>query len=71
MSKDTDRGTVGERDWPTGHPAASDYRGESYTPPDPPFAVDWPKGHPCRDGANVEKNWRHEPTAPEPTEQGE
>jgi hypothetical protein len=35
-----------ERDWPHGHPKAGDYKGEKYTPPDPPFARDWPKDHP-------------------------
>lgn len=71
MSKDTDRGKVAERDWPTGHPSASDYQGERYTPPEPPFGFDWPEGHPCRLGANVPPNWRGEELAPEPPGQGE
>lgn len=52
MAKDTDRGTEGERDWPKGHPAASDYNGEPYSAPPPPFAEDWPVGHPARLGKN-------------------
>jgi len=64
MSKDTDRGNKGERDWPTGHPAAPDYKGEAFTPPPPPFASDWPEGHPARGGANVPKSWDDSRTAP-------
>lgn len=35
-----------ERDYPVGHPAASDYKGEHYTPPPPPLGRDYPVGHP-------------------------
>lgn len=35
-----------ERDYPVGHPAASDYNGEPYTPPPPPLGRDYPVGHP-------------------------
>ena len=35
-----------ERDYPIGHPAASDYNGEPYNPPPPPLARDYPPGHP-------------------------
>lgn len=42
-----------ERDFPVGHPAASDYKGEPYTPPSAPFGEDFPRGHPARGGANV------------------
>lgn len=48
MAKDTDSGFKGERDWPKGHPASTDYYGQAYTPPPPPFATDWPVGHPAR-----------------------
>lgn len=41
-----------ERDYPLGHPAASDYKGEPYTPPIAPHAEDYPHGHPARGGAN-------------------
>lgn len=42
-----------ERDYPVGHPAASDYKGEAYHPNRAPFEEDYPKGHPARDGKNV------------------
>jgi len=42
-----------ERDYPVGHPAASDYRGEPYTPPRAPFSEDFAPGHPARDGKNI------------------
>lgn len=43
-----------ERDYPIGHPAASDYKGEKYTPPRAPFAEDFPPDHPARLGKNVQ-----------------
>jgi hypothetical protein len=58
MTRDTDRGNQGERDWPSGHPSAEDYRGEAYTPPPPPFAQDWPEGHPAHLGRNTETQER-------------
>ena len=42
-----------ERDFPVGHPAASDYKGEKYTPPKAPFSEDFNEGHPARDGKNT------------------
>ncbi len=46
---------MSERDYPKGHPAASDYAGEPYIPPRAPFTEDWPVGHPARGGKNVDK----------------
>jgi hypothetical protein len=43
----------GERDFPVGHPAASDFDPSTYTPPENKYYVDFPKGHPARGGANV------------------
>lgn len=42
-----------ERDYPVGHPAASDYSGEPYTPPDAPWSSDFPANHPARGGKNT------------------
>lgn len=42
-----------ERDFPVGHPAASDYSGERYTPPRAPHAEDFPPDHPARNGKNI------------------
>lgn len=42
-----------ERDYPEGHPAASDYSGEQYTPPRAPHSEDFPPDHPARGGKNV------------------
>ncbi len=42
-----------ERDFPVGHPAASDYKGEPYFPQTAPFGQDFPKGHRARGGANI------------------
>lgn len=42
-----------ERDYPIGHPAASDYNGEEYNPPRAPFAEDYPETHPAFQGANI------------------
>lgn len=42
-----------ERDFPIGHPAASDYNGEPYNPPRAPYGEDFPEGHPARGGANI------------------
>lgn len=36
----------GERDYPVGDPRASDYAGQHYTPPAPPYSRDYPEGHP-------------------------
>jgi len=45
-----------ERDFPVGHPAASDYSGQPYFPNLAPFGEDFPKGHPARGGLNVDAN---------------
>ena len=42
-----------ERDYPLGHPAASDYKGEKYIPPRAPFAEDFGPDHPARLGRNI------------------
>jgi hypothetical protein len=42
-----------ERDFPVGHPAASDYKGQPYHPNRAPFEEDFPVGHPARGGRNV------------------
>lgn len=42
-----------ERDYPVGHPAASDYKGERYVPPRAPFSEDFAPGHPARGGKNI------------------
>jgi len=42
-----------ERDYPVGHPAASDYHGEAYTPPRAPFAEDFPPDSSARGGKNT------------------
>lgn len=42
-----------ERDFPVGHPAASDYNGELYTPPLAPYSEDFSEGHPAREGKNI------------------
>lgn len=44
---------MAERDYPVGHPAAGDYKGEHYTPPRAPFSEDFPPGHPARAGKNI------------------
>jgi hypothetical protein len=41
-----------ERDFPVGHPAAGDYAGEAYNPPQAPHSEDFPEGHPARGGKN-------------------
>src|SRR5216683_3835128 len=43
----------GERDFPMGHPAASDYKGEAYTPPRAPWEHDYAADNPARAGANT------------------
>jgi len=43
----------GERDYPIGHPAASDYNGEPYAPLMTLGAEDFPPGDPARGGGNV------------------
>jgi hypothetical protein len=42
-----------ERDYPVGHPSASDYKGEHYVPPRAPFSEDFPPDHPARAGKNI------------------
>lgn len=42
-----------ERDYPVGHPAASDYAGEEYIPPRAPWSEDFAPDHPARGGANT------------------
>lgn len=44
---------MSERDYPVGHPAASDYHGEEYTPPRAPFTEDFAPGSPARGGKNA------------------
>jgi hypothetical protein len=41
-----------ERDFPIGHPAAADYKGEVYIPLRAPHLEDYPKGSPARGGHN-------------------
>ena len=50
----------GERDYPLGDPRASDYAGEKYTPPSPPYARDYPVGHPSAADSvhNIEQSER-------------
>ena len=42
-----------ERDFPKGHPAASDYAGEEYVPPRAPWAEDFAPNAPARGGKNT------------------
>jgi hypothetical protein len=42
-----------ERDFPEGHPAASDYTGQAWTNPAAVHDHDFPVGHPARNGGNV------------------
>jgi hypothetical protein len=42
-----------ERDFPKGHPAAVDYKGEKYSGPRAPWQDDFAEGHPARGGANT------------------
>ena len=44
---------MSERDYPKGHPAASDYAGEHWVPPIAPHSEDYPVGHPARGGRNT------------------
>ena len=44
---------MAERDYPVGHPAASDYKGEKYRPPRAPFADDFNVDHPAYQGKNI------------------
>lgn len=44
-----------ERDYPVGHPAASDYKGEPYTPPRAPHAEDFAPDSAARGGRNIGK----------------
>lgn len=53
MSNGTETARQGERDFPIGHPAASDYNREPYTPPRAPHAEDFPEGNPARMGKNI------------------
>jgi hypothetical protein len=41
-----------ERDFPVGHPAASDYKGEAFTDRFASYAYDFPEGHAARAGKN-------------------
>jgi hypothetical protein len=43
---------MAERDYPVGHPAASDYKGEPYVDRFASYAYDFPEGHPARGGKN-------------------
>jgi len=43
---------MSERDYPVGHPAASDYKGEKYIPKRAPFSFDYEEDHPARAGRN-------------------
>jgi len=42
-----------DRDFPVGHPAASDYKGEGYFPDLSPHTEDFGRKHPARGGKNV------------------
>ena len=42
-----------ERDFPVGHPAASDYAGQPYKAPRSPFLDEFPEGHLARNGKNI------------------
>ncbi len=44
---------MAERDYPEGHPASSDYKGQAYTPPRAPWSEDFPPNHPAREGKNI------------------
>jgi hypothetical protein len=44
-----------ERDYPIGHPAASDFRGENYVPPISPYALDYDPAHPAHAGRNSDE----------------
>jgi len=44
---------MAERDYPVGHPAAADYKGEPYTPPRSPYTRDFDEGHPAFGGKNI------------------
>lgn len=44
---------MSERDYPVGHPAASDYNGQKYTPPRAPWQDDFDADSPARGGANT------------------
>ena len=44
---------MSERDFPVGHPAAADYKGEKYTPETAPYGSDFPRNHPARGGRNT------------------
>lgn len=43
---------MAERDYPVGHPAASDYKGEPYVDLFASYAFDFPEGHGARGGKN-------------------
>ncbi len=43
---------MAERDYPVGHPAAADYKGEPYVDKFASYAYDFPEGHPARGGQN-------------------
>jgi hypothetical protein len=43
---------MSERDYPVGHPAASDYSGQKHAAHISPFAHDYPPGHAARGGQN-------------------
>lgn len=47
---------MSERDYPEGHPAASDYKGQKYTPKRAPWSEDFPPDHPARGGKNAHAN---------------
>jgi hypothetical protein len=42
-----------ERDFPEGHPASVDYKGERYTPPRAPHSADYDEKHPAYAGKNT------------------
>lgn len=49
-----------ERDFPVGHPAAADYKGEAYTPLRSPYQDDFAPDHPAFAGKNI-----HETATPD------
>lgn len=44
---------MSERDYPVGHPAAGDYKGEAYADKFASYAYDFPEDHPARGGKNI------------------
>ena len=47
---------MAERDYPEGHPASADYKGQKYAPPRAPWTDDFAADHPARGGKNLKAN---------------